>query len=311
MNIIDLHCDALLRLQQAEGKLDFRNSSELSINLSRLKKGQVKIQAFAIFIEPDIKVEEKYASALEQINYYQQDVLGKNPEMKQIKKWDDIKNLEGGEIGSFLTLEGVESIGNDLAKLDHLLDLGVLSVGLTWNPANLAADGIQEPRGGGLTTFGFDIVKKLNARKVFTDVSHLSVTSFWDVMEAAKYPIATHSNVLDLCGHVRNLNTDQINAMIERDAMIHIVFNPPFTVDEEKQKSATITDLVKHVEALVELGAIKNIGFGSDFDGISSHIENLTHAGEMQNLVASLEKKFSKEEVEGFAFQNFLNHLPR
>ena len=68
MDIIDLHCDALLKLQQAEGKLNFKNSSELSINLSRLKKGQVKIQAFAIFIEPDIIVEEKYASALEQIN---------------------------------------------------------------------------------------------------------------------------------------------------------------------------------------------------------------------------------------------------
>lgn len=311
MDVIDLHCDALLKMQQAEKKLDFRNSSELSVNIARLKEGQVKIQAFAIFIEPDIVVEEKYASALEQINYYQQDVLDKNPEMKQIKKWSDIKNLKDGEIGSFLTLEGVEAIGNDLTKLDHLLDLGVLSVGLTWNPANLAADGVQEPRGGGLTTFGFDIVKKLNDRKVFTDVSHLSVASFWDVMKAAKYPIATHSNVFDLCGHVRNLNNDQINAMIERDAMIHIVFNPPFTVDEKKQKVATINDLVKHVEALAELGAIKNIGFGSDFDGISSHIEELNHAGEVQKLIAALESKFTKEDVKGFAFQNFLNHLPK
>lgn len=311
MDVIDLHCDALLKMQQAEKKLDFRNSSELSVNIARLKEGQVKIQAFAIFIEPDIVVEEKYASALEQINYYQQDVLEKNPEMKQIKKWSEIKNLKDGEIGSFLTLEGVEAIGNDLTKLDHLLDLGVLSVGLTWNPANLAADGVQEPRGGGLTTFGFDIVKKLNDRKVFTDVSHLSVASFWDVMKAAKYPIATHSNVFDLCGHVRNLNNDQIKAMIERDAMIHIVFNPPFTVDEKKQKVATINDLVKHVEALVELGAIKNIGFGSDFDGISSHIEELNHAGEVQKLIAALESKFTKEDVKGFAFQNFLNHLPK
>lgn len=311
MDVIDLHCDALLKMQQAEKKLDFRNSSELSVNIARLKEGQVKIQAFAIFIEPDIVVEEKYASALEQINYYQQDVLEKNPEMKQIKKWSEIKNLKDGEIGSFLTLEGVEAIGNDLTKLDHLLDLGVLSVGLTWNPANLAADGVQEPRGGGLTTFGFDIVKKLNDRKVFTDVSHLSVASFWDVMKAAKYPIATHSNVFDLCRHVRNLNNDQINAMIERDAMIHIVFNPPFTVDEKKQKVATINDLVKHVEALAELGAIKNIGFGSDFDGISSHIEELNHAGEVQKLIAALESKFTKEDVKGFAFQNFLNHLPK
>jgi membrane dipeptidase len=311
MKVIDLHCDTLLKLQEADGELDFKSSTELSVNLERLKKGQVKIQAFAIFIEPDILVEEKYTAALEQINYYQKEILAKNPEMKQIKKWDDVENLKDGEIGSFLTLEGVEAIGNDLTKLDDLLDLGVLSVGLTWNPANLAADGVQEPRGGGLTTFGFDIVKKLNDRKVFTDVSHLSVISFWDVIKAAKYPIATHSNVLNLCEHVRNLNDDQIKAMIDRDATIHIVFNPPFTIDEATQKTATISDLVKHVEALVELGAIKNIGFGSDFDGISSHIEELNHVGQVQNLVAALEKKYSKEQVKGFASQNFLNHLPK
>ncbi|WP_414838819.1 dipeptidase [Carnobacterium sp. TMP28] len=310
MDIIDLHCDTLLKLQQSNGELDFKTSDELNVNLTRLKEGQVKIQAFAIFIEPTILVEEKYAAALEQVAYYQQAVLGENPEMKQIKKWDDIKKLKDGEIGSFLTLEGVEAIGNDLTKLDHLLDLGVLSVGLTWNPANLAADGVQEPRGGGLTAFGFDIVAKLNDRKVFTDVSHLSVASFWDVMKVAKYPIATHSNVLDLCGHVRNLNNDQIKAMIERNAPIHIVFNPPFTVEEEIQKIANINDLVKHVEALVTLGAMKIIGFGSDFDGISSHIEKLTHAGQFQNLIIALEEIFSKAEVEGFASQNFLNHLP-
>ncbi|MCA9764856.1 MAG: dipeptidase [Carnobacterium sp.] len=310
MDVIDLHCDTLLKLQQSNGELDFKRSKELSVNLARLKEGKVKIQAFAIFIEPTILVEEKYAAALEQVMYYQKDILGKNPEMKQIKKWEDIKDLKEGEIGSFLTLEGVEAIGNDLTKLDHLLDLGVLSVGLTWNPANLAADGVQEPRGGGLTTFGYDIVAKLNDRKVFTDVSHLSVTSFWDVMKVAKYPIATHSNVLDVCGHVRNLNNDQIKAMVERNAPIHIVFNPPFTIEEESKKTANINDLVQHIEALVKLGAMETIGFGSDFDGISSHIEKLTHVGQVQNLIKALEEIFSKTEVEGFAAQNFLNHLP-
>ncbi|MEG0289140.1 MAG: dipeptidase [Carnobacterium sp.] len=311
MNVIDLHCDALLKLQEAKGQLSFKDSKELNVNLSRLKEGKVKIQAFAIFLDPAIVVEEKYAAALEQITYYQEEVLAKNPEMKQIKQWEDIHTLQESEIGSFLTLEGVEAIGNDLTKLDHLLDLGVLSVGLTWNPANLAADGIQEPRGGGLTSFGFEIVKRLNERKVFTDVAHLSVKGFWDVMEAAKYPIATHSNVLRLCRHVRNLNDDQIKALVKRDAMIHVVYNPPFTVDEGELKGAAIPDLVRHIEALVDLGAVANIGFGSDFDGISSHIEGLTHAGEVQNLISALCETFTKEEVAGFTGQNFLEHLPK
>lgn len=310
MDVIDLHCDALLKLQEAKGQLRFKDSEKLDVNLSRLKEGQVKVQAFAIFLYPEILAEDKYAAALEQIKYYQEEILAKNPEMKQIKRWEDIHTLKEDEIGSFLTLEGVEAIGNDLSKLDHLLDLGVLSVGLTWNPANLAADGIQEPRGGGLTAFGYEIVKRLNERKAFTDVSHLSVKGFWDVMEAAKYPIATHSNVLQLCSHVRNLSDEQIKALVERDAMIHVVYNPPFTIDEERKKNVTIPDLIQHIEALVALGAVNNIGFGSDFDGIRSHIEGLAHAGEVQNLVSALQEKFTNEEVAGFAAQNFLHHLP-
>ncbi|MGB7365536.1 MAG: dipeptidase [Carnobacterium jeotgali] len=311
MNSIDMHCDVLYKMQNSKGTLDFKDSDQLDVNLARLKEGQVKVQAFAIFIEPDLPSDKQFAAVLEQIDYYQKDILGKNPEMKQLKKWDDIHELKEEEIGSFLTLEGVSSIGNELSKLDYLLDAGVLSVGLTWNPANLAADGVEEPRGGGLTTFGFEIVKRLNERKVFTDVSHLSVQGFWDVMKCASYPIATHSNVLSLCSHVRNLNDEQIKAMIERDAMIHVIFNPTFTVEEGKYKKVTIADLIPHVERLVELGAVHTLGIGSDFDGISTHIEGLSHAGETQNFIQALLGKFTAEEVEGFAFQNFINHLPR
>ncbi|WP_035051813.1 dipeptidase [Carnobacterium pleistocenium] len=311
MNSIDMHCDVLYKMQKSQGTLNFKDSDQLDVNLERLKQGKVKVQAFAIFIEPELLSDKQFAAVLEQIDYYQKDVLGKNPEMKQIKKWTEIKDLKEGEIGSFLTLEGVSSIGNDLNKLEYLLDAGVLSVGLTWNPANLAADGIGEPRGGGLTDFGFEIVKRLNERKVFTDVSHLSVQGFWDVMKCASYPIATHSNVLSLCSHVRNLNDKQIKAMIERDAMIHVIFNPTFTVEEGQDKKVTITDLIPHVERLVELNAVRTIGFGSDFDGISTHIEGLSHTGETQNFIQALLEKFTVKEVEGFAFQNFMNHLPQ
>ncbi|MGY3778500.1 dipeptidase [Isobaculum melis] len=308
METIDLHCDALLKLQLGKGQLSFSTSKELDVNLERLKQGGVKVQAFAIYIAPEVLVEDKFDHALEQIHYYQEEVLAKHPEMKQIKSWEEIHHLAPGEIGSFLTLEGVEPIGNDLTKLHQLLDLGVLSVGLTWNPANLAADGIMEPRGAGLSKLGYDIVTILNERKVLTDVSHLSEQGFWDVMEAAHYPIASHSNARAICRHVRNLTDAQILKMIEKDCMIHVIFNPPFTVDEG---TATIADFVKHIQHIVDLGGIKNIGFGSDFDGISSHIEGLTHSGEIPNLLTYLEKNYTTEAIAGFAAQNFMQHLPK
>ena len=117
--------------------------AQLNTNKENLKKGKVKVQCFAIFIDPDIPSDQKFQAALEQIDYFYDEVLGKNPEMKQITKWSDFDTLKDGEIGAMLTLEGVDPIGNDITKLNILYQLGVRSIGLTWNHANLAADGAE------------------------------------------------------------------------------------------------------------------------------------------------------------------------
>ena len=94
--------------------------------------------------------------------------------------------LKQDEIGAILTLEGCEALGKDEMKLRLFYRLGVRSFGLTWNYANLLADGALETRGAGLTTFGKHIVQELNTLHVWTDVSHLNERSFWDVIEIAK-----------------------------------------------------------------------------------------------------------------------------
>ncbi|MBM4763407.1 dipeptidase [Bacillus sp. B15-48] len=307
MKVIDLHCDVLLKLQECKGKLSFKDSDELDANKQRLIKGEVSVQCFAIFIEPDIKQEHKFQAALGQVDLFYKEILAKNPEMKQIKDWDDFDVLEEGEIGAMLTLEGVDAIGNDLSKLNHLYQLGVRSVGLTWNHANLAADGVGEPRGAGLTLFGKEIVEFNNQHHILTDVSHLCEKAFWDVIEIASYPIASHSNARHLCNHPRNLYGNQARALIKKNGMVHIVFAPQFVKEDG---DATINDLIKHIDYLCSLGGVKNIGMGSDFDGIPSHVKDLENAGKYQNLINELLKHFTEAEVRGFAYQNFLNHRP-
>ena len=76
MNIIDLHCDALLKLWEGKGKLRFADSPELHTNKLRLQQGQVMVQCFAIFIEPDITSDQKFQAALEQVDYFYKEVLG-------------------------------------------------------------------------------------------------------------------------------------------------------------------------------------------------------------------------------------------
>ncbi|MFL6558554.1 MAG: dipeptidase [Bacillus sp. (in: firmicutes)] len=307
MNIIDLHCDALMKLQEAQGTLRFADAPELNTNKTRLQQGQIKVQCFAIFIEPEIKGDQKFQVVLEQIDYFYKEVLGKNPDMVHIKEWSDFDRLKIGQIGAMLTLEGVDAIGNDLAKLHILYQLGVRSVGLTWNQANLAADGAGEPRGGGLTLFGKQIVEFNNEYQILTDVSHLSDKGIWEVIELAKYPIASHSNARALCSHLRNLTDEQAQAMFAKGGLIHVVYNPPFV---KESGEVTIPDLVKHIDHFCSLGGVKQIGFGSDFDGISTFITSLEDSSKSQNLINELLKYYSEEVVRGFAYQNFLDHRP-
>ncbi|MCK6255636.1 dipeptidase [Fictibacillus sp. KIGAM418] len=308
MNIIDFHCDALLKLYEEKGKLSFASAHELETNKERLKKGQVKVQCFAIFIEPEIPSDQKFQAALAQVDLFYKEVLGKNPEMKHIRCWDDFDRIQDGEIGAMLTLEGVDAIGNDLSKLHILHQLGVLSVGLTWNTANLAADGAGEPRGGGLTVFGKEVVDFHNKHQILTDVSHLSEMAFWDVLEIADYPFASHSNSKELCDHPRNLTDEQASAMFEKGGTIHVVYNPPFI--NQDQVKASIPDLIRHIDHFCGLGGVRQIGLGSDFDGIANFITDLENAAKSQNLINELLKHYSEEQVRGFAFDNFMNYRP-
>lgn len=307
MNIIDLHCDALLKLSEAKGALRFADAPELQTNKLRLQQGKIKVQCFAIFIEPGICSDQKFNEALRQVDYFYKEVLGNNPEMKHLQKWTDFDHLKDGEIGAMLTLEGVDAIGNDITKLHILYQLGVRSVGLTWNNANLAADGAFEPRAAGLTLFGKEIVDFNNKHQILTDVSHLSEKGFWEVLELADYPIASHSNAKTLCDHPRNLTDEQAAAMFQKGGLIHVVYNPPFVKEDGK---ATITELVEHIDHFCSLGGLKQIGLGSDFDGIATVIPGLEDASQTQNLINELLKYYSEEAVKGFAYQNFLNHRP-
>jgi membrane dipeptidase len=306
MKVIDTHCDTLLKLWRTPKQKSFKNSGEYQANLHRLQKGKVTLQCFAIFIPPHIKIEEKFQAALSQIKMFHTQVLAE-PSMKQITCWEDVERLKPHEIGAVLTLEGADAFGNDLTKLKKLYELGVKSIGLTWNHANLCADGIGEQRGAGLTEFGRKVVHLNNEHLVWTDVSHLSERGFWDVMDIAEYPIASHSNSKSLCDHPRNLTDEQAERLFKQKGFVSVVFYPLFVKSEEK---VTINDMIKHIDHFCSLGGVNQICFGSDFDGIESSVEKLEDASMYPNLINELLKHFKEDEVRGFAHQNFLNHRP-
>ncbi|MNE67498.1 Membrane dipeptidase [compost metagenome] len=124
--------------------------------------------------------------------------------------------------------------------------------------------------------------------------------------EANKPFIASHSNVFDICRHVRNLQEQQIQAIINIDGLIGLTYVPWFVKNGDDSSSY---DLLHHIERICELGGQKHLMFGSDFDGIESHLTDLKHAGHYENWVNTLLKYYPEELVIGWISGNALSFL--
>ncbi|MEH7239448.1 dipeptidase [Bacillus sp. JJ1562] len=306
MKIFDAHSDVLYKMWM-DPTIDFADSPKLHITYNQLKASGSKVQCFAIYIPVGIRPESRFEAALEMIEIFYKKVIAPFPLLKLVRTRKDILALKENEIGVFLTLEGCDAIDQSIVKLQTLIRLGVSSVGLTWNYANFVADGVEEPRGGGLTSFGKEVVKEHNEALIWTDVSHLSIKGYWDVMEIADYPIASHSNAIAICNHRRNLQDDQIRALFQKNGMIGITFVPQFL---SNNGSASTDDVLKHLDYICSLGGENHVGFGSDFDGITDTTTGLESFSGYDGLINNLLNHYSDSQVKKFLFNNFVANLP-
>jgi len=137
------------------------------------------------------------------------------------------------------------------------------------------------------------------------DVSHLSDAGFWDVIDLFEGPIiASHSSCRALCATPRNLSDDQIRALADRGGVIGINFSPSFV---KKGGRATVEDVAAHVLHVVEVAGIDHVGYGSDFDGISSTPEGLEDVTKLPCLTAKLlEAGLNEKEIRKIIGGNFL-----
>ncbi|MDF2556655.1 MAG: rane dipeptidase [Bacillales bacterium] len=307
MKVFDAHCDLLSKLFENKTNNFLSDNDNLQVTLKSLQEGCVKVQTFAIYIPTNIHPSMRFEAALSQANLFFEKVI-KEAGLKQVVTHEDIQKLEDNEIGAMLALEGCDCIDQDILKLQTLLRMGVRSVGLTWNFANLVADGAMEPRGAGLSLFGRGIIEVLNENKIWCDVSHLSDRGFWDVIELADFPIASHSNSRALTPHPRNVTDEQFKALVERKGVVGINFHTPFLTEKSNSQ---ISDVIRHIEHFCELGGVEHIGIGSDFDGTEMLPMYLKNPSDFPNLVNELLKYYSESEVRGFMYDNFAKKLAR
>lgn len=304
--IIDAHCDALLKLWSK--KISFYSSDELQVDYKKWMDSSVKVQCFAIFVPDDVPDELQFKVALQMVDIFFEQIIKPYDNIKFISNKQDLLSLQDNERGAILTLEGCHAIGHDLIKLKTLIRLGVRAVGLTWNQGNAVCDGIGEERGAGLSSFGKEVIHYLNEQKIWTDVSHLSYKGFFDVMNLARYPMASHSNAYSLTNHRRNLDDKQIKILIKKNGWIGTAFIPFFLTTKE---TATHLDVIRHIQYYIQLGAGECLGFGSDFDGADEYVNGLQDHSDYDSFIYELKKVVSSELLHNISYQNFINKFPR
>ncbi|WP_338043572.1 dipeptidase [Paenibacillus hamazuiensis] len=306
--IIDAHCDALMKMF-VNRKLDFyQDEPDLDVNYERMAEAGVKVQFFALFL-PEALERPGFEHLLEYIDIFYRKVQRKGM-VSLIKNQSDLRTVFTKERhGAILSLEGVDVLAGNEMYARIVYQLGVRFAGITWNYANWAADGVMEPRKGGFTLRGKKFIKECNDLGIILDVSHLSVKGFWELAELSQKPfIASHSNALAVCPHPRNLNDEQIKAIIKADGTIGITFVPYFVRSEGP---ARITDILRHIDHVCSLGGADHLGFGSDFDGIKEWVHGLEHAGRYGNLVDELCKHYKASEIEAFLWGNWYRFLEK
>lgn len=299
--IFDAHCDTIFELEQQNLPLSENN---IHLDIKRLREYDTYIQVFAAFVDrTDIRV-SPMNHCLKLMDRYHAELEKNKGMISPIETAADLERATKGGAHSILSIEGGEALEGNLSALRMYYKMGVRLITLTWNHANELADGITESRGGGLTDFGRQAVALMEKMGILIDVSHLSERGFWDVVECTKHPfVASHSCVKRLCQHPRNLNDEQIDAIIARSGCIGVNFYTEFLADGG---NCAADEIVRHIEYILSRGGENSVGLGSDFDGVEALPRGLSGAEDMAALIKLLEDSgVSVEVIEKISFGNF------
>lgn len=300
--LVDAHADILYRMETEHA--DFYDpASPLHLSYPKMEAAGIDLQVFALFVDPPYTPYEHLAKLLEYIDTFRTDVCRERG-IHQVMSYADMeRNARLSLKSALLSIEGGDFLTTDVRLLRVLYSLGVRAMGLTWNNGNAIADGVGEKEDRGLTEFGRTVIEEMNRLGMVIDVSHLAPKGFWNVLELTSDPIiASHSNAKVIHNHRRNLDDDQIRGLIRNGGVIGITFVPYFITNGD----AYLTDLLRHVDHILELGGEDHLGIGSDFDGITETMVDLTSGFDYPRLLDVLEKEYGANLTAKICGRNFM-----
>ena len=239
---------------------------------------------------------------------------------KMVKTWPDKfvfinstsginNNLNPNKILLTMGLENGSPIENNINNLIKFYNDGIRYITLAHYKWNHICDSANDPerKWNGLSPFGEEVVKEMNSLGMMVDISHVSDSTFYDVIKLSKAPvIASHSCCRFFTpGYERNMSDEMIKVLSQNGGVIQIAFASFFLRNDIYQKytngeenikkyleenniksgtdsawqyesnywkenplpAATVEDVANHIDHIKNLVGINYIGIGSDFDG--------------------------------------------
>jgi membrane dipeptidase len=345
--LVDGHNDlpwALRRLGEPEPDL-VAGDRRLHTDLPRLRAGRVGAQFWSVYVPCSFTGPTAVRAVREQVDLVHRLAAHHPADLRIATTADEaLTAFADGRVASLLGAEGGHCLDNSLDVLAQLRDRGVRYLTLTHNMNTDWADSAtDEPRHGGLTGFGREVVGRMNDLGVIVDLSHVAPSTMRDALAATRAPVLfSHSSARAVTDHPRNVPDDVLAALPANGGVCMVTFVPAFVsgavagwdgeltadiqaagadprdlgtrkrfaADREPPPRATLDDVVAHLEHVREIAGIDHIGIGGDFDGTDALPVGLEDVSGYPRLFdALLARSWSADDCTKLAGRNALRVL--
>jgi membrane dipeptidase len=303
--VVDGHVDTPLLMLDEDYTLAERHSFRRAhLDLPRMEQGGLDAPFFSIYVAPYYgNGARAVGRARAMIDEVTRQVEATDAAELATTAEDVRRIARSGRAAILLGLEGGHALAASPDTLRALADAGIRYVTLTHVNTNEWADSSQdEPRHGGLTDLGREMVRTMNEEGVLVDLAHVSDATFSDALAVSSEPvIVSHSSCRHLTPTVRNVSDEQLRAVAENggvvminffDAMVNPALDSTVFVAAHRQleregkglrslwsavydvkrardlPGATLSDVLDHIDHAVEVAGVDHVALGSDFDGV-------------------------------------------
>jgi membrane dipeptidase len=194
------------------------------------------------------------------------------PWFSNVERWPDVFRMvrtvdqlrdakQTGRVGIVLGFQDTTPYEGELSRVEVFHDLGVRVVQLTYNVRNLVGDGCLEPGNAGLSSYGHEVVERLNDLGAIVDLSHCGKRTTAEGIAASSAPVGiTHTGCNAVARHPRSKDDEELRAAADGGGVVGIYLMPFLSPG----RVPTAEDVVAHVEHALRVCGEDHVGIGSD-----------------------------------------------